>query len=484
MTVSMSASRMGTAIRKSIRVQRATWIAAVVLSLVLLLLPEAIKLDGKAHADWLQFLGRFHPAAVHLPIGLIILVPVLEIAGAFRPALREAAGFVLGLAFAACLGTLALGYLLAYGSGDTGTTVTRHMWGGIALAIGLTICLLTRPAWYSGAAPHIYPALLGCVLLVLVWTAHQGGSLTHGSGYLTRYMPAPLKRLAAFEAVDAGLPNPDSFYAQHIHPIFDTNCVGCHGASKTKGGLRLDSYAELMKGGKDGAVIVARNPDKSLLIERVTLPAGDPHAMPAEGRTPLKPAEIAWIRSWIGAGASPADREVAGVVIPARPKELPLEPVGDYSQWAGELEQMRHAQGAKLLPVSAKPSDGLILNTVDISPAFGDTQLAQFEKYAPYIVEADLARTAVTDSSFDTLARFTHLRALHLEETSVTGKGLAKLTTLSHLTYLNLSETKVTAASLTPLKSMSNLRRLYYFDTPAQPAGGANEANSSAGGAR
>ncbi len=32
----------------------------------------------------------------------------------------------------------------------------------------------------------------------------------------------------------------------------------------------------------------------------------------------------------------------------------------------------------------------------------------------PYIVEAELGRTAVTDASFDTLKQFTHLRALHL----------------------------------------------------------------------
>ena len=35
-----------------------------------------------------------------------------------RPALREAAGFVLALAFASCLVALTLGFLLAYGSGD------------------------------------------------------------------------------------------------------------------------------------------------------------------------------------------------------------------------------------------------------------------------------------------------------------------------------------------------------------------------------
>ena len=52
------------------------------MSVALLLLPWLVRLDGKPHADWQQFLGRFHPLVVHVPIGLIVLVPVLEIAGA------------------------------------------------------------------------------------------------------------------------------------------------------------------------------------------------------------------------------------------------------------------------------------------------------------------------------------------------------------------------------------------------------------------
>ncbi len=79
---------------------RIAWIVSLLFSLSLAALPWLVKLDGKPHADWQQFLGRFHPLVVHLPIGFLLLVPLLEIGGAFRPALREAAGFVLGLAFA------------------------------------------------------------------------------------------------------------------------------------------------------------------------------------------------------------------------------------------------------------------------------------------------------------------------------------------------------------------------------------------------
>jgi mono/diheme cytochrome c family protein len=453
---------------------RAAWITSLLLSIGLLLLPHVFKLDGRQHANWQQFLGRFHPLAVHLPIGFLVLLPLLEIGGAFRFALRETAGFVLGLALAACLGSIALGYLLAYGSGDSGAGVTRHMWGGITLSIGVLICVLARPSWSSGEVPHVYPILLTAVLLTLVWTAHQGGSLTHGTDYLTEYMPAPLKRWTKSHVSGVDASNAGSFYARHIHPVFDANCVACHGESKTRGGLRLDSYDWLMKGGKDGAVIVDGDPAKSLLLQRITLPINDKHYMPAEGKPPLEPEEIAWIRAWIQQGASPSIANLDGISIHEEHVAEPLQPVGDYSALLPEIHQIDGAQGVKIVPVSSKPSDGLILNTVDIAAHFDDAQLAKIQEFAPYIVEADLARTAVTDASFDTLGKFTHLRALDLAGTAVTGAGLTKLAGLTQLTYLNLSGTKVTSAAVAPLGSMKNLHHLYLFNSPAEPASAMN----------
>ena len=214
--------------------------------------------------------------------------------------------------------------------------------------------------------------------------------------------------------------------------------------AKAKGGLRLDSFEQLMKGGKDGAGRCCGRCWKELLLQRVTLPSNHKQFMPAEGRPPLRAEEIAWIKAWIQQGASPTSTTVAGISIREERPELPLQPVGDYSALMPEIQQMAKTQGAKLMPVSAKPADGLILFTVDAASSFGDAQLAQFQKFAPYIVEAELGRTAVTDASFDTLKQFTHLRALHLEGTRVTGDGLAKLA-LTHA--IDLSESKWDASN-------------------------------------
>jgi uncharacterized membrane protein len=429
-----------------------------------------LPLNGQEHAEWVQFLGRFHPLLVHLPIGMLVLLPMLELAGKTRPALRDTAGFVLALTLMTGAIALCLGVMLAYGSGVMGTTVTRHMWGGTALLIQLLACVALRPAWTSGQAARVYPALLGVTLLTLVWTAHQGGSLTYGSDYLTRYMPAPLKRFLPIASTASDAAYAGSVYARSIHPIFDAKCVACHGASKEQAGLRLDFYELLMHGSKDGAVITPGNPDRSLLLQRVTLSPTDRHFMPAEKRTPLSPAEIAALHAWIQAGASPTATNVPGIFTEVSP-DLPIQPVGDYGNLMSEIRQMQNSDGAKLVAVSAKPSDGLILRTIDVSSKFDDAQLAHFQKFAPFIVEAELGRTAVSDAAFDTLAKFTNLRAIHLEGTAVTGRELSKLSGLSQLTYLNLSGTKVTSGALAPLKAMPNLRRIYVFGTPAdQPS--------------
>jgi uncharacterized membrane protein len=443
------------------------WVGAVTASIVVVFLPPRFfLLDGRSHADWLQFLGRFHPLVVHLPIGLILLLPLLELAGARRPALREAAGFVLQIALVTCVASIFFGFLLAYGSGEMGATVTRHMRGGILLTLELLLCNAIRISWVAGRLPRVYSALLAGALLTLAWTAHQGGSLTHGSDYLTRYMPAPIRRVLAPSAVAA---HPGSFFARHIYPVLDTKCVACHGTNKEQGGLRLDSYESLMAGGKDGAVIAPRNPDGSILLQKVTLPPSDPHFMPAEGRAPLTPDEIARIHAWVLAGASAEAVSVTGAFV-AEDREQALQPVDDYSAFMTDIRQMQQSQGAKLVAVSANPSDGLILRTVDVAASFDDAHLARFERFAPFIVEAELGRTAVTDASLETLSQFKHLRALHLEGTAVSGRTLGKLSSLSQLTYLNLSGTKVTREAVATLKNMFKLRHLYLFDTPAEPA--------------
>jgi mono/diheme cytochrome c family protein len=87
-----------------------------------------------------------------------------------------------------------------------------------------------------------------------------------------------------------------------VTDILSNNCLACHDES-AKGGLRLDSYTGIMKGGADGAVIVPGDPAASMLIQAIRR-SGDLKMPP---KRPLGDAEVADLEAWVKAGAVGAD---------------------------------------------------------------------------------------------------------------------------------------------------------------------------------
>ncbi len=72
-------------------------------------------------------------------------------------------------------------------------------------------------------------------------------------------------------------------YEKDIRPLLEASCVRCHGPQKPKADLRLDSPEAVLKGGKDGKVIVSGNSKKSLLVAAVAR-VNDDVAMPPKFR--------------------------------------------------------------------------------------------------------------------------------------------------------------------------------------------------------
>ncbi len=92
-------------------------------------------------------------------------------------------------------------------------------------------------------------------------------------------------------------------YEADILPIFQAKCGKCHLEGSSKGGIAFD----LDKVGRDigsGKKISPGEPDKSDLLEVISLPDDDGDKMPPEGKgRPLSTAEIAKVKEWIEAGA-------------------------------------------------------------------------------------------------------------------------------------------------------------------------------------
>ena len=92
-------------------------------------------------------------------------------------------------------------------------------------------------------------------------------------------------------------------FETQILPILQNRCFSCHSTSgnttKPKGGVQLDSVKGIEMS-LHGEVIIAGEPEESLLYQRITLPEGDTGIMPPpdEG-APLSAKEIDLIRKWI-----------------------------------------------------------------------------------------------------------------------------------------------------------------------------------------
>jgi mono/diheme cytochrome c family protein len=83
-----------------------------------------------------------------------------------------------------------------------------------------------------------------------------------------------------------------------VQPIFQANCVRCHGAKKHRADLNLSSATGLQKGSESGPVVVPGKPDKSLLFEKV-----HDGLMPPTKGGHLSAQQVDLIRRWILAGA-------------------------------------------------------------------------------------------------------------------------------------------------------------------------------------
>ena len=98
-------------------------------------------------------------------------------------------------------------------------------------------------------------------------------------------------------------------FIRDIQPIFRQHCYECHGPTKVRARLRLDSRHGILRGGLSGPVIVTGNSAQSLLLRRLLGQDGE-ERMPKDA-PPLTDAQLALIRTWIDQGApGPSDGPV------------------------------------------------------------------------------------------------------------------------------------------------------------------------------
>ncbi len=130
----------------------------------------------------------------------------------------------------------------------------------------------------------------------------------------------------AFSAADL------DFFEAKIRPLLIDNCFECHASTskKIKGEFKLDSYADLMHGGRSGVVVVPGDVEASALIAALRY-EGEVQMPPS---AKLEDANIALIEEWVRRKLPMPDASSPVNDAAAKKKELALahwafQPLGD-----------------------------------------------------------------------------------------------------------------------------------------------------------
>lgn len=461
------------------------------------LLVLVLGLDRGDAPAFVLFVGRFHPTIVHFPIALLLIAAVIELlAPRWRSAarVRSAVPFLLMLGAVSALAAVVLGYLLSLGGGYDEQTLSLHFWLGLVVTAFAFIVAIAA-SWIAEPG-RLFRGMVGALAFLVVFAGHFGGSLARGSGYLTYYLPQPIKSLVGIEGGAPGglIADVDSarVYADLVQPILERRCVTCHGGSKTKGDLRLDTREGIEKGGRDGPAFVAGSPSQSEIVRRITLPPYDEDAMPPDGGPPLDVGETEVIRWWIAHGAS-FDVKVADM------EETPTA----VNTFLARVSQPRLPRRSGIFALDVSPPDtmvvaeleerGLHVSRIDpeapflrvgatsVRDAFGDADLEALRPVSRQVAVLDVGHTGVSDAGAEVLAEMPHLTHLHLEGTRIGDAALERLAGLEHLEYLNLYATAVTDEGLDHLENLPELRAVYLWQSRVTEEGADRLRRAKAG---
>lgn len=427
-------------------------------------------------------IGRFHPLLVHLPIGILLIALLFELLSRkarFR-FLQPAVRVLLFSGAIAAVGSCITGYLLSLQDDYQEDILLWHLVMGITTAvisIGLFfICQsavpLTRRIYHAGCV------VLFCIISV---TGHLGGSLTHGTSYVTEVLPSPFKKWFSGSGDEARvIANVQDalVYADIIKPILEEKCKACHGETKQKGELRLDLPERILKGGKKGKTIVMEKPFESEMIKRIYLPLNHEHHMPPKGKSQITPAEVQLLQWWISQGAK-FDKKVTDL-----PQTEMIKPILASLQSSDPDKTIFANVDLPEAAVSKVPDSVLLSlrnrniavvpvtrksNYVSVSfiafPDATDEMVSLLQPLTKNILSLKLGDTKITNKALKTVGKFENLVRLSLEHTSITDNGLPELNNLVELQYINLVGTAVTTKGILELQSLKKLKKLYLYQT-------------------
>ena len=266
-----------------------------------------------------DLIGRFHPLMLHFPLGLLLWAGVLEGVHLLQRRPIPATGpvslpmVIPGAAFAV-LASLS-GWLLANPE-DPDTALAWHRWLGIGTTFLALVTAGVGIAVLRGrevASPAYRLSLFLCIP-ILAAGGHIGGEMKWGEGFVEEGFEKVFfagqgdddRERNSLTRVSIDAPQEQRgllLYHQQVRGILDQHCVPCHGPEKVKGELRLDSPDDLKDRQREIPLIVPGDPDNSLLVELLLLPADDEDRMPPPDEPALTEQQRRDLVEWARSGA-------------------------------------------------------------------------------------------------------------------------------------------------------------------------------------
>ncbi|MFY8025066.1 MAG: chitobiase/beta-hexosaminidase C-terminal domain-containing protein [Sediminibacterium sp.] len=440
------------------------YIFNIVFGINILLLFLVVFENSLAIPVWLQVAGRMHPLLLHFPITLVLLflfwhfVVVKKIVGN-EWIVNIDRWLLLFTAFTASI-TALMGLFLSKEDGYDVNALQLHKWSGIAIAVITTV-------WYAYSEcvqkiPWLHYTIAGLSTGIILFTGHQGGTITHGPNFLL----APIQSNATEQPI---LLADAEIYTHLVQPILQTKCYSCHNDKKSKGELRMDTESLLLKGGKNGKLWDSAASDLGLLMHRVHLPVEDKKHMPPIGKPQLTETEIQILAAWIKKGANfkskiaslPENDDLYLIAKEKFNQKAIIE--FDFEPASKEIVQELNTDYRVVSPIT-KLSPALQVDFFSPS-AFSFDQLKELLSIKKQIVSLNLNKMPVQDDALSIIAQFNNLQKLNLSFTQITGKNLDQLKQLPSLQQLSLSGTKVEKKDLLALASLKNLSQLFIWNT-------------------
>ena len=122
-----------------------------------------------------------------------------------------------------------------------------------------------------------------------------------------RKFAAKIVALSLFPLTMAGCGGEQSVsYSKDVKPVLDQYCIECHqagGEGTVASGFAMDSYENLMKGTRNGPMVIAGDAEGSNLIVLMEGRADPSISMPHGKQDSVPKQQIQEIRNWIEQGA-------------------------------------------------------------------------------------------------------------------------------------------------------------------------------------